>query len=107
MERPQDLRRTLTEGAAWTTWLLQTKQSLKAVTDEDYLNNVYRKLLPDDELIIRIRNSEENYRLHLLIREIDLENAKVYTVVIHKVDLTTGEDVIMIEESENDGRGQD
>lgn len=100
MERPQDLRRTLTEGGMWTTWLLKTTESVEKVKSEDYLNNVYKTLLEEDELIIRIKNKTENFRLHLLIRKIDSDVAKVHTQVIHELDLSTGEDIVMIEEQE-------
>lgn len=100
MERPQDLRRTLTEGGQWTTWMLKTRESVKQVKSEDYLKNVYRTLSPEDELIIRINNDKENYRLHLLIRDIDYSLAKVYTKVIHEVDVNSDE-LMVVEELED------
>ena len=104
MERPQDLRRTLTEGGMWTTWLLATAESVKSVKSPKYLKNVYKQLHEDDELIIRIRNGDgENCRLHLIIKSIDLVKAEVETVVIHEIDLNTGEDIVVLEEAESNG----
>jgi hypothetical protein len=99
MERPQDLRRYHGD-ADWTTWLLSTTESLASVKSDDYLKNVYKTLKPEDELIIRVKNKDENARIHLLIREIDETCAKVYTTVIHEIDINTGEDIVLVGEKE-------
>jgi len=98
MERPQDLRRVLTEGGDWTIWMLSTREALEKVLDSDYFRNVYKTLHEDDEIIIRGRNASENYRLNLLIRDVDLENAKVTAVPIHMIDLNSGEPIVLIDE---------
>lgn len=102
MLKPQDLRRT-NSGDPWTIWLLKTREAVEDVTADGYLNNVYTQMRVEDELIIRVKNKKQHYRLHLVIQEVDMKRGNVKTITIHEIDLTTGEEIEIVGEAQEAG----